>query len=327
MKLDTRIERWPLEVPFRITGRVFEHIDVLIASLREGDLAGHGEAAGVYYRHESPESMQAQIEAVRASVEQITSSEALLGLLPPGGARNAVDCAWWDLEAKRSRRPAWQLAKVNAPKPLLTTWTLGAEDPQTMARNAARFVDARALKLKLTGEAIDADRVRAVREERSDVWLGVDANQGFTRESLESLLPVLIEARVELIEQPFAVGQEKLLEGIDCPIPIAADESVQDRADLNAAAGRFQVINIKLDKSGGLTEALALAHEARDRGLRLMVGNMVGTSLAMAPAFIVGQLCDVVDLDGPLLLGRDRTPGAKYENGRIWCGPEIWGAP
>jgi L-Ala-D/L-Glu epimerase len=327
MKLETRTERWPLEVPFRITGKVFEHIDVLIAELREGDHVGRGEAAGVYYRNESPASMQAQIDAVRASIEQVTSPETLLELLPPGGARNAVDCAWWDLEAKRSGSPAWQRAKVRSPQPLLTTWTLGAEAPATMARNAARFTGARALKLKLTGEALDADRVRAVREERPDVWLGVDANQGFTLQGLERLLPVLIDARVELIEQPFAVGQEQSLDSIDCPIPIAADESVQDRADLSRVIGRFQVINIKLDKSGGLTEALALAHEARDRGLRLMVGNMVGTSLAMAPAFIIGQLCDVVDLDGPLLLGRDRTPGAQYENGRIWCGPEIWGAP
>jgi L-Ala-D/L-Glu epimerase len=327
MKLETRVERWPLAVPFRITGRVWEHLDVVIASLRDGEHVGHGEAAGVYYHNESPGGMQAQIEAVRGSIEKISAPETLLELLPAGGARNAVDCAWWDLEAKRSGCPAWQRAKVRSPQPLLTTWTLGAEAPATMARNAARFSDARALKLKLTGEAIDADRVRVVREERPDVWLGVDANQGFTRQGLERLLPVLVEARVELIEQPFKVGEEKALDGFDCPIPIAADESVQDRADLKGVIGRFQVVNIKLDKSGGLTEALALAHEARDQGLRLMVGNMVGTSLAMAPSFIIGQLCDVVDLDGPLLLGQDRTPGAQYENGRIWCGPEIWGAP
>jgi L-alanine-DL-glutamate epimerase-like enolase superfamily enzyme len=326
MNLEMSIERWPLAVPFRITGRVFEHVDVLIASVQDGEWVGRGEAAGVYYRDESPASMQAQIEAVREPIEQMKSPETLLELLPPGGARNAVDCAWWDLEAKRTRCPAWQRANVRSPKPLLTTWTLGAEDPQTMARNAARCVGARALKLKLTGEALDADRVRAVREERPDVWLGVDANQGFTRQGLEQLLPVLMEARVELIEQPFAAGKEQALDGIDCPIPIAADESVQDRADLRGVVGRFQVINIKLDKCGGLTEALALAREARDQGLRLMVGNMVGTSLAMAPAFIVGQLCDIVDLDGPLLLARDRVPSAQYDNGHIWCGPEIWGA-
>jgi L-alanine-DL-glutamate epimerase-like enolase superfamily enzyme len=325
MKLETRIERWPLAVPFRITGHVFEHVDVLIAALRDGDLVGHGEASGVYYRNESPETMLEQIEPVRRSVEQITAPEALLELLPPGGARNAVDCAWWDLEAKRSGCPAWQRAEVPSPRPLLTTWTLGAEDPQTMARGAERFSGARALKLKLTGEALDAERVRAVRAARPDVWLGVDANQGFTREGLERLLPVLMEAGVELIEQPFPAGQEESLDGLDCPIPIAADESVQDRADLRSVVGRVQVINIKLDKCGGLTEALALAHEARHRGLRLMVGNMVGTSLAMAPSFIVGQLCDIVDLDGPLLLGRDRTPGAQYQDGNIWCGPEIWG--
>ena len=139
MRVETRVERWPLAVPFRITGHVFENIDVVIATLRDGDLVGHGEAAGVYYRDESPASMQAQIEAVRGSIEQITAPETLLELLPAGGARNSVDCAWWDLEAKRTRCPAWQRAKVPSPRPLLTTWTLGAEDPQTMARNAARF--------------------------------------------------------------------------------------------------------------------------------------------------------------------------------------------
>jgi L-alanine-DL-glutamate epimerase-like enolase superfamily enzyme len=325
MKLETRIEQWPLAVPFRITGRVFQNVDVVITTLRDGDLVGHGEAAGVYYHHESPASMQAQIEAVRGAIEHITAPETLLELLPPGGARNSVDCAWWDLEAKRARCPAWQRANVPSPRPLLTTWTLGAEDPQAMARNAVRCVGARALKLKLTGETLDADRVRAVRQARADVWLGIDANQGFTREGLERLLPVLMEAGVKLIEQPFPAGQEHTLDGIECPIPIAADESVQDRCDLQSVVGRVQVINIKLDKCGGLTEALALAHEARNRGLQLMVGNMVGTSLAMAPAFIVGQLCDIVDLDGPLLLARDRIPGAQYKDGHIWCGPEIWG--
>lgn len=327
MKLETHIERWPLASPFRITGKVFEHVDVLVAVLREGNLAGRGEAAGVYYRDDSPQRMQEQLEAVCAQIEQLDSRERLLELLPAGGVRNAVDCAMWELEAQRAQQPVWALAGIPKPRPLLTTLTLGAESPESMARSAAQCVFARALKLKLTGDGLDAQRVLAVREARPDVWLAVDANQGFTRESLESLIPVLIEARIELIEQPCAAGNEAALERLDCPIALAADESVQDRADLIRAAGRFQVINIKLDKTGGLTEALALARAARQMGFRLMVGNMVGTSLAMAPAFIVGQLCDVVDLDGPLLLARDRAPGAKYENGHIWCGPEVWGAP
>jgi L-Ala-D/L-Glu epimerase len=326
MRLTTRIERWPLAAPFRITGRTFEHIDVLLVVLSDGEFSGRGEAAGVYYRDESPESMSAQIEAVRPRLESLADGEQVLGVLPAGGARNAVDCALWELRARRSGRPVWELAGLDAPRPLLTTWTLGAEAPQVMASGARRFRDARALKLKLIGDELDGERVRAVRAARPDVWLGVDANQGFTRDSFASILPVLTAARVELIEQPFAVGMEAALDGLRSPIPIAADESAQEASDLAALAGRFDVVNVKLDKCGGLTAALAMARAARALGMNLMVGNMVGTSLAMAPAFLAGQLCDVVDLDGPLLLARDRLPGASYEDGCIWCGPEVWGA-
>jgi L-Ala-D/L-Glu epimerase len=327
MKIETRIERWPLAIPFRITGRTFEHVDVLVALLRDGDLLGRGEAAGVYYRDESPATMQAQIESARTRIEGLEDARDLLAVLPPGGARNAVDCAFWELEALRSGQTVWARAAIASPRPLLTTWTIGADEPDAMARRAKQCADARALKLKLTGDASDAGRVTAVRDARPDVWLAVDANQGFTRASLDLLLPVLVEARVELLEQPFAVGEESALDRLDCPIPIAADESAQVAADVAALAGRFQVVNVKLDKSGGLTGALDMAREARRLGLSPMVGNMVGTSLAMAPAFVVGQLCDIVDLDGPLLLARDRAPGARYENGQIWCGPEVWGAP
>jgi L-Ala-D/L-Glu epimerase len=326
MKLTTRIERWPLAAPFRITGRTFEHIDVLLVQLSDGAFTGRGEAAGVYYRDESPECMAAQIEAVRSRLEALADGEQMLHVLPAGGARNAVDCALWELRAQRSGCPVWELAGLDAPRPLLTTWTIGADAPQAMASGARRNGDARALKLKLIGDGLDAERVRAVRTARPDVWLGVDANQGFTRASFASILPVLTAARVELIEQPFPVGMEAELDGLHSPIPIAADESAQEASDLAALAGRFDVINVKLDKCGGLTAALAMARAARALGMKLMVGNMVGTSLAMAPAFLAGQLCDVVDLDGPLLLAHDRSPGATYEDGRIWCGPEVWGA-
>jgi L-alanine-DL-glutamate epimerase-like enolase superfamily enzyme len=210
---------------------------------------------------------------------------------------------------------------------LLTTFTVGANEPEKMAADARAYTHARAIKLKLTGEAVDADRVRAVRSARPEVWLGVDANQGFTPVSFAKLLPVLIESRVELIEQPFRVGQEEALAGLHAPIPIAADESAQSLADLPRLAGRFNVVNIKLDKCGGLTEALAMARKARTLGLRVMVGNMVGTSLAMAPAFLVGQLCHIVDLDGPVFLTSDRTPRVQYENGTITCPEAVWGAP
>jgi len=238
--------------------------------------------------------------------------------LPPGGARNAIDCALRELEAKSAGKPVWKLAGLDAPKPLLTTYTIGASSAAVMAAGARAFTAARAIKLKLTGEPDDADRVKFVRAARPEVWLGVDANQGFTRSSLEHLMPTLIEARVSLIEQPFKIGQESLLEGFDSPIPVAADESLQSLRDLPALARCVQIVNIKLDKCGGLTEALAMACEARKLGLGVMVGNMVGTSLAAGPSFVLGQLCDVVDLDAPLFLTRDREPSIVYRNGEVF---------
>lgn len=327
MHLQTRVEQWPLAAPFRITGRTYTELDVLVVTLRDGDRVAYGEAAGVFYRGETPLSMTRQIEAVREPIEAGVDREVLRRLLPVGGARNALDCALWDREAKRVDQPVWKLAGLAAPRPLLTTYTLGADEPARMARAALDCAGARALKLKLTGAAADAERVRAVRAARPDVWIAVDANQGFDREGLERLLPVLVEARVELIEQPFPVGQDAELDSLDSPIAIAADESAQGLGDLERLVGRFDVVNIKLDKCGGLTEALAMAKAAHRLGLQIMVGNMLGTSLAMAPAFLLGQLCSVVDLDGPLFLVSDRSPKVTYENGQIWCPQEVWGAP
>jgi L-alanine-DL-glutamate epimerase-like enolase superfamily enzyme len=266
-----------------------------------------------------------QIESLRGKFEAGMTRDALQARLPPGGARNALDCAMWDLEARLSGQPAWKLAGLPELRPLLTTFTCGADEPQVMARKAVGFPGAKAIKLKLTGAASDEARVRAVRDALPDVWLSVDANQGFTRESLERLLPVFEETRVQLIEQPFPIGQEALLDGLGCPIPIAADESAQGVSDLPALAGRFQVVNIKLDKCGGLTEGLAIAHAARKQGMQVMVGNMLGTSLAMAPACLVGQLCEVVDLDGPALLKVDRAPGVYYLDGLVHCPEAVWG--
>jgi L-alanine-DL-glutamate epimerase-like enolase superfamily enzyme len=194
-----------------------------------------------------------------------------------------------------------------------------------MAQGARRYVGAKAIKLKLLGDGLDADRVAAVRAARGDVWLAVDANQGFTPQTLEALTPALVEADVKLVEQPFPIGDEALLDGYAGPIEIAADESVQSLADVEGLVGRFQVVNIKLDKCGGLTEGLAMARAARRLGLKVMVGNMTGTSLAMGPAFVLGQLCDIVDLDGPMFLSRDRTPGVRYEAGYIHCDEAVWG--
>src|ERR1700691_2067852 len=327
LTLRVAVEEFALKEPLHITGHTMVDADVVTVELEQDGHVGRGEASGVYYREFGDAAGNArQIEAVRSRIEIGIDRESLQHLLPAGGARNAVDCALWDLEAKRTGLSAWHIAGLNRPQPLLTTMTVGANAPDKMAADARAYAQAKAIKLKLTGQPADADCVRAVRAARSDVWLGVDANQGFTRLFLETLLPVLVEARVELIEQPFKVGDEAQLDGLHSPIPIAADESVQGLADVPGLSGRFDVVNIKLDKCGGLTEALAMAREARQLGLGVMVGNMVGTSLAMAPAFLLGQLCDVVDLDGPIFLAKDRTPSMTYTNGSAWSGEDVWGA-
>ena len=326
LRLQATQKSWAIKAPFHITGYTFTAFDALIVELTdEQGRTGRGEAQGVYYRHDTPATMQVQIEAMRAQIEAGIDRQMLQQLLPAGGARNALDCALWDLDAKRSGKPVWQLAGLDAPRPLRTTYTLGAEEPEAMAAGAKAYAAARAIKLKLTDDGRSAERVLAVREARPDVWLMVDANQGFTRESFARLLPTLAEARVDVVEQPFPVGKEDWLDGLDRPIRVAADESVQDRSDLRKMVGRVDVINIKLDKCGGLTEALVIAARARKLGFDLMVGNMGGSSLAMAPAFVVGQLCDVVDLDGPISLIDDYTPSVVYEDGNVWCSDAVWG--
>ena len=326
LSLEVRTERLRLAAPFRISGYVFEHSDVVVVTLGDGRHSGRGEAAGAYYLGDDVAHMREAIEAARGAIEAGIDRTALQQAMPPGGGRNAVDCALWELEAAREGRPAWELAGMPRPHALVTTFTLGAEDPARMAEGARAYAEARAIKLKLTGEAaLDLERVRAVRAARPDVWLGVDANQGFERRDLEWLVEALVEQEVSLLEQPLARGREADLQGYKSPIPIAADESALTLADVPGLSGRFDVVNIKLDKCGGLTEALAMTAAARRLGLGVMVGNMVGTSLAMAPAFILGQLCDYVDLDGPTFLVADRSPSVTYADGTIMCGDEVWG--
>jgi L-alanine-DL-glutamate epimerase-like enolase superfamily enzyme len=328
LTLHVAIESFALKEPFHITGHTMVATDVVTITLEKGGHTGRGEASGVYYRkHDDVSGIVKQIEAVRARIEAGIDRESLQHLLPTGGARNAMDCALWDLEAKLTGRPAWLMAGLDRPRPLLTTFTVGANQPRKMASDALAYTQAKAIKLKLTGESLDAERVRAVRAARPDVWLGVDANQGFTRAFLETLMPVLVETGVKLIEQPFKIGQEAQLDGLRSSIPLAADESVQGLSDVPALVGRFNVVNIKLDKCGGLTEGLAMAREARRLGLGVMVGNMLGTSLGMAPSCLVGQLCQVVDLDGPVFLSTDRDPPVRYENGMISSPEGLWGAP
>ena len=327
LEITTNLEQWPLATPFRISGYTFTVLDVMILTVNDGKREGRAEAAGIYYRGDTPERMAAQVSLLRDHIAAGIDRNTLRSLMHPGGARNALDCALWDLEAKRDGRHVWQLAGLPPPHPLVTTYTLGADDPTKMADAAQGYAQAKALKLKLMGDDADAERVRAVRAARPDVLLSVDANQGLNVQSLQRLMPTFLEARVRLIEQPFPVGQESQLDAIESPIPIAADESLQTIEDLPGLAARFDMVNIKLDKCGGLTEGLAIARRAHQLGLQVMVGNMLGTSLAMAPAFVLGQLCDLVDLDGPITLAADRWPAASYESGSIWCPPQVWGAP
>jgi L-Ala-D/L-Glu epimerase len=327
LALTHAIESLRLATPFRISGYTFTEGSVALVTLSADGHVGRGEANGVYYFKDDPVAFCATIEAQREAIERGITRAELAQLLPAGGARNALDCALWDLEARRTGRPVWQLAGLPGIKPLVTTFTLAADDPATVQAGALKFAKARALKLKLDGN-LDTDiaRVRAVRSARPDVWFGVDANQGHTLDTLAELMPTLVDCRVSLVEQPLARGREADLDGFKSPIPLAADESVQDSNDIEGLVGRFDVINIKLDKCGGITEALRMIDVARRCGLRTMVGSMFGTSMAAAAGFIVGQLCEIVDLDGPTILAADRQPSVRYHDGQISCPEGLWGS-
>jgi L-alanine-DL-glutamate epimerase-like enolase superfamily enzyme len=332
LTLTVETQALPLAAPFRISGHVFTTSNVVVVTLSDGTHRGRGEASGVYYLQDDAAAMVAAIEAARPAIEAGIDREGLRRAMPAGGGRNAVDAALWELEAKRDGRPVWEIAGLDAaPKPIVTTFTLGAAEPQAMAQGALGFAgrfggQPRALKLKLTGElALDCERVRAVRAAMPEVWIGVDANQGFQIGELPALLECLVEADIKLLEQPLARGREADLDGFESPIPIAADESALTLADVPGLVGRFDVVNIKLDKCGGLTEGLAMARAAHDRGLQVMVGNMMGSSLAMASSFILGQLCDIVDLDGPIFLAKDPPPTIVYDHGTCFCPEAIWG--
>ncbi len=327
LELDVTVETLRLAQPFRISGHVFTGSDVVVVTLRDGDFQGRGEGGGVYYLNDDVPHMLYTIGAARSAIEAGLTREELRSIMPPGGGRNAVDCALWELEAARAGKPVWQLAGQSEPKPLRTTFTLGADDPEVMAAGAIGYAGAKSIKVKLTGELdLDIARVEAIRAARPDVWLGVDGNQGFVRDDLDRLVEALQEQNVSLLEQPLARGKESDLYGYKSPIPIAGDESLLSLDDVAGAVGCFDVVNIKLDKCGGLTEGLLMAEEARRLGLGVMVGNMVGSSLAMAPAFVLGQGCDIVDLDGPTFLAEDRKPSVVYEGGNVTAGPEVWGS-
>ncbi len=322
----SRVETWQMKEPFEISREVIASLRVLHVELHDSlGSRGVAEAAGVDYDGETPEAMARQIEAVAGELHDELRGSDLLRLLPAGGARNALDCALWDLRAKQSGRRAWKAAGLRGMGPVLTDYTIGLGDEAATRRRAREAREYPLLKLKVDGVR-HVDQVRIVKEEHPRARIIVDANQAWSRERLEGLLPGLRELGVELIEQPVARGEDACLDGFDSTIPLAADESCADRCSLARLTGRYRYVNIKLDKCGGLTEALAMAQRARALGLGLMVGNMCGTSLAMAPAFLLAQHCEYVDLDGPLLQVRDREPAMVYRHGRVEPPlPELWG--
>jgi L-alanine-DL-glutamate epimerase-like enolase superfamily enzyme len=323
--LSVHVEKWKTKIPFRITGHTWDAFSVVVVELTDGVHQGRGEGLPVYYLHETVEKLHQQIEAAGREIERGIDRLDLLELMPPGGARNAVDSALWDLEAKCSGKTIWELTGIK-PKPVSTVFTIGLEDsPEKMA---ARAIDASIypiLKIKVNDDR-PVERVAAIRTARPDARLTVDANQGWTFEQLVEVAPRLAKLDVKLIEQPLPRNDDGRLERYTSPIPLCADESCQHRGELDRVSRCYQIINIKLDKAGGLTEALLLADAVRNRGLELLVSNMGGTSLSTAPAFVVAQLCHYVELDGQLLLDRDRPLGLRYQNGEIAApDPRLWG--
>jgi L-alanine-DL-glutamate epimerase-like enolase superfamily enzyme len=307
-------EPWAMKTPFRITGHTFTEAQLLYVTIAEQGARGHGEAAGVYYLGENGDSMLAQAESVRDALERGAGREQLRELLPAGGARNAIDCALWDLQAKREGRTIWELTGLE-PGATTTVLTIGIGTPAEMAA-AARTLDSTRIKVKLDDE-LPHERIAAVCAARPDAEIVVDVNQGWSFERLVELAPRFRALGVAMIEQPLPRGGDEALEGYASPVPLCADESCLHTGEFEQAARRYQMINIKLDKTGGLTEALDLARMARSRGIGLMVGNMMGTSLAMAPAFVIAQLCRFVDLDGALFLTRDRDHPMSYAGGAV----------
>ncbi len=325
MKLSVHIEDWKLKQPFRITGKEWRSSTALVVQISDEKVIGRGEAQGVYYLDETADSMLAQVESIADDIRQGISRDELLELLPAGGARNAIDCALWDLEAKRTGKTIWQLTGID-PRPVTTVFTIGIEaTPEAMAGKAAAATQYPVLKIKLDDDR-PFERLAAIRAARPDAELVVDANQGWSFALLQELLPKCVDLKLGMIEQPLRRGEDEVLEGFESPITLAADESCLHTGELDAAARRYDMINVKLDKTGGLTEALKLARAAKEKGCKLMVGNMAGTSLAMAPSFVVAQLCDFVDIDGPLLLKYDRPRGMTYKSGIVEVfDPEFWG--
>lgn len=324
-RLSVTVERFPIAGAFTISRGSRTEAVVVVATVEDGAVRGRGECVPYARYGESVESVAAALQEQAGWIADGGGRFDLGGRMKPGAARNALDCALWDFEAKSSGMPAYALAGLAAPGPVTTAYTLSLGDPEAMEEAARNAAHRPLLKVKLGGEG-DPERIAAVRRGAPDSRLVVDANEAWRPETLQDNLAACLAAGVGLIEQPLPAGEDALLAEIDRTIPICADESLHDRAGLDALAKRYDAINIKLDKAGGLTEALKLVHEARARGFEIMVGCMVGSSLAMAPAMLIAHHAAYVDLDGPLLLARDREPALRYEGSTVFPPPpELWG--
>lgn len=321
---------WALHEPFVIAGWRYESMPVLVVTLTDAQgRIGRGEAVGVDYLGETLETMEAQLAALDPAGLAPMDPVPLQGLLPPGGARNALDCALWDLHAQREGASVFELLGIDLPGPFPLLGTLSLAAPEAMAEAAARHGDWPVLKLKLGGgDGRDVERVRAVRAARPDAELVVDVNGAWDLATLEASAPPLAEAGVRLLEQPLPHGADDDLRRGSLPLPLCADESCQHAGDIERCAARYEYVNVKLDKCGGLTEALRMVARARELEVGLMVGNMCGSSLAMAPAMIIAAHCTFVDLDGPLLQTDDVPDPLVYADGRVAFGPTLpWGTP
>lgn len=317
LQLSNKVERWPIEGEFRIARGSKSETEVVVVSLSDGTVAGRGECVPYARFGETIDEVLEALEALRPAISGGLSRNDLQWAMPPGAARNAVDCALWDYEAKSTGRRAWHLAEQDAPAPALTAMTISLDEPDQMAERARTLAESfPLLKLKLGGRE-DIERLHAVRAAVPEARLLVDANEGWTEDLMAEMLSICVECGVEMIEQPLPARADAMLQALDSPVLLCADEAFHSTADLDRITGRYGAVNIKLDKTGGLTEALSVAVEAQARGLKIMVGCMVGTSLSIAPALLLEAFADYCDLDGPLLLSQDRDHGLHFDGCRV----------
>jgi L-alanine-DL-glutamate epimerase-like enolase superfamily enzyme len=323
--LTIRTERWPIAGSFTIARGAKTEAAVVVVEIADGAITGRGECVPYARYGETIEGVTAALEAMRSALGGGLDRQALQAAMPAGAARNALDCAFWDLEAKANAQAVHLLAGLPAPGPLVTAYSISLGTPEAMAAAAVKASSRKLLKVKLGGDG-DPERIRAVRKAAPNSELIVDANEAWHPDNLAANLTACAEVGVTLVEQPLPAGNDAALAAIKRPIPVCADESVHDRASLPSLVGKYDAVNIKLDKTGGLTEALEMARDAERLGFSLMVGCMVATSLSMAPAMLLAQRARVVDLDGPLLLARDREHGLRYEDSLVYpAAAGLWG--